>query len=464
MLSEEIIRGESKNVEFKVSLPGKSEQYTKTVVAFANCQGGKIIIGVDNDTREVIGVDRDDVFQLMDKIANAVDDSCEPQIVPDIEPKTVDGKTVIVITVSPEPNRPYYLRSRGKDKGTYIRLGGTTRPAGPEKIHELEMEGARISWDELTCVGFPVTDKTVKKLCRDIMKYRQEAELPKKTVTKTQLLNWKVLKEAEGTVLASNAFALLTSDHFFFSKTQCAVFKGTERTVFLDKREYTGPLYEQIEEAVAFVLRNIRLGATIRGLLRHEEYELPVEAIREMIINAHCHRNMLDESCVQVAVYDDRLEVTSPGGLYNGLTYDEMLNGRSVLRNRVIANVFNQMGLIEAWGTGIKRIREEAAKYRLRDPEFLEFDDMFRINLYRYTDDANDANRDANDANHDANDTDQFMMILAILEQEPQINQFELASRIGVSRATIQRVLKKMVNNHLISRIGSTRGYWQINR
>jgi predicted HTH transcriptional regulator len=122
------------------------------------------------------------------------------------------------------------------------------------------------------------------------------------------------------------------------------------------------------------------------------------------------------------------------------------------------------MGLIEAWGTGIKRIREEAAKYKLRDPEFLEFDDMFRINLYRYTDDANDANRDANDANHDANDTDQFMMILAILEQEPQINQFELASRIGVSRATIQRVLKKMVNNRLISRIGSTRGYWQINR
>jgi len=404
MTAEEIIWGESKNIEFKASLPDKSEKYIKTLIAFANCQGGKLIIGMDDKTRKVIGVDRDDVFQIMDSIANAVDDSCAPQIVPDIEPKTIDGKTVIVITVSPEPNRPYYLKAKGKEKGTFIRLAGTTRAAGAEKIRELEIEGARISWDELTCVGFPVTDKAVKKLCRDIVKYRRAAELSKKAVTKTQLINWKVLKEAEGQELATNAFALLTSDHFFFSKTQCAVFKGTGRSIFLDKREYTGPLYEQIEEAVAFVLRNIRLGATIRGLLRHEEYELPVEAIREMIVNAHCHRNMLDESCVQVAIYDDRLEVTSPGGLYNGLTYEQMMSGRSKLRNKAVANVFNQMGLIDAWGTGVKRIRDAAAEYGLPEPEFLEMDDTFRINLYRYSDDANGANGVNHDA-HDANET-----------------------------------------------------------
>ena len=127
-------------------------------------------------------------------------------------------------------------------------------------------------------------------------------------------------------------------------------------------------------------------------MLRHEEYELPVEAIREMIVNAHCHRNMLDEACVQVAIYDDRLEVTSPGGLYNGLTYEQMMSGRSKLRNKAVANVFNQMGLIDAWGTGVKRIRDAAAEYGLPEPEFLEMDDTFRINLYRYSDDANGAN------------------------------------------------------------------------
>lgn len=140
---------------------------------------------------------------------------------------------------------------------------------------------------------------------------------------------------------------------------------------------------QRFEEAVNFVLRNIRLGATIDGLVRKEKYELPPEAIREMIINAHCHRNLLDESCIQVAVYDDRLEVTSPGGLYNGLTYEEVMTGHSKIRNKAIANIFSQMGLVEAWGSGIKRIFNAAKEYDLPEPKFQEFDNMFRVELFR---------------------------------------------------------------------------------
>ena len=117
--------------------------------------------------------------------------------------------------------------------------------------------------------------------------------------------------------------------------------------------------------------------------MRKEKYELPPEAIREMIINAHCHRNILDESCIQVAIYDDRLEVTSPGGLYNGLTYEEVMNGHSKIRNKGIANIFSQMGLIEAWGSGIKRILNAAEKYGLPKPRIQEFDNMFRVELFR---------------------------------------------------------------------------------
>ena len=215
------------------------------------------------------------------------------------------------------------------------------------------------------------------------MQYRKESGLPVRNVTSAQLINWKLLRCTGASLLASNAYVLLVSDYFPYSKTQCAVFKGKERTVFLDKREFTGSVYEQIEEATTFVLRNIRLGAVIEGLVRKEFYELPVEAIREMIVNAHCHRNLTDASCVQVAVYDDRLEVTSPGGLYNGLTYEEIMSGHSKLRNRAIANIFNQMGLIEAWGTGIRRIKEAAKSYGLPSPEILVYDDMFRVNLYR---------------------------------------------------------------------------------
>ena len=245
------------------------------------------------------------------------------------------------------------------------------------------MEGDRISWDELTCVGYPVSEEATEKLCQDIEKFRKKAGMSEHSVKKEQLINWKILKQSEGQFLATNAYALLTSDYFSFSKTQCAVFKGIDRAVFLDKREFIGPIYTQIEEAVDFVLRNIRLGATIDGLVRKEKYELPPEAIREMIINAHCHRNLLDESCIQVAVYDERLEVTSPGGLYNGLTYEEVMNGHSKIRNKGIANIFSQMGLVEAWGSGIKRILNAAEEYGLSKPRFQEFDNMFRVELFR---------------------------------------------------------------------------------
>ena len=481
MVEDTMFSGESKNIEYKVSLPDKNEKYMKTIVAFANTQGGKLIVGVDDKTHQVVGVENDILFPLMDGIANAVSDSCEPQIIPDIEPQTIDGKTVIVVTVEAGKNRPYYLKSKGKDNGTYIRVAGTSRQAFPEKIKELEMEGARISWDELTCVGYPVSEEATEKLCRDIEKFRKKAGMSKHSVKKEQLINWKILKQSEGQLLATNAYALLTSDYFSFSKTQCAVFKGTDRAVFLDKREFTGPIYMQIEEAVDFVLRNIRLGATIDGLVRKEKYELPPEAIREMIINAHCHRNLLDESCVQIAIYDDRLEVTSPGGLYNGLTYEEVMNGHSKIRNKGIANIFSQMGLVEAWGSGIKRILNGAEEYGLPKPRFQEFDNMFRVELFRnpypMTDDKEKHRRSIGEASEkhrrsigeasekqrkaDLNDTQQ--KIVKLLSENPQLSAVKLAEKIGVASRNIENNIKMLKEYGILIRHGSPKnGYWEI--
>lgn len=173
MAKDELFSGESKNIEYKVVVPDKSEKYMKTVVAFANTQGGRLVIGIDDKTHKIIGVDNDILFQTMDALTNAISDSCEPQIIPDIEPQTVEGKTVIVITVEAGKNRPYYIKSQGKAKGTYIRVAGTSRPAHQEKISELEMEGARISWDELTCVGYEVTEEATQALCKDIEDFRK---------------------------------------------------------------------------------------------------------------------------------------------------------------------------------------------------------------------------------------------------------------------------------------------------
>lgn len=470
--------GERKDIEFKETLPKDSEKYTKTIIAYANTQGGHLIVGVADETREIIGVDQSVLFQTMDSIANAVSDSCVPQIIPEIEPYTIDGRTIIIVTVDSEPNRPYYLKSMGKEKGTYVRVGATTRLASPEKTKELEMEGAKISWDELICVGYKVTENAIKKLCRDMNQYRREMQEEKEgarklpAVTRTNLENWKLLKKSKDGYLASNAFVLLTGNYFDYSRTQCAVFAGTERGEFIDKQDYSGPLYEQVEQAYAFVLRNIRRSAKVEGLVRRESHELPPEAVREMIINAHCHRNFLDESCVQVALYDDRLEVTSPGGLCYGLTLKEALDGRSRQRNRAVAKVFNQMGLIEAWGNGLKSIQKKAKEYDLPDPEFIEMPETFRVNLYRRplsgrnvggisAKVGNDVGENVGDVGENVGDAKET--VIRIITDNKNVSALQIAKAMSVTQRTVERYIKELREEGKLVRHGFAHGgYWEV--
>lgn len=251
------------------------------------------------------------------------------------------------------------------------------------------MEGSRISWDELPLYDYPATEESISKLCSDMNQFREAYAKEKgiegglSIVSVKNLENWGVIKKNGESYTSSNAFALLTGDYFRYSRIQCAVFAGKTRGTFIDRKEYSGPVYEQIEEAYKFVLRNIRLSAEVVGLIRHDYYEFPLRVIREMIINAVCHRNYLENGCIQVALYEDRLEVTSPGGFYLGLTLEEALNGTSRQRNKVLAEVFSEMKLVEGWGSGFSLIINGAKECGLKKPEFIESPNAFRINLFR---------------------------------------------------------------------------------
>ena len=199
-----------------------------------------------------------------------------------------------------------------------------------------------------------------------------------------------------------------------------------------------------------------------------------------MIINAHCHRNLLDESCIQVAIYDDRLEVTSPGGLYNGLTYEEVMNGHSKLRNKGIANVFSQMGLVEAWGSEIKRIFNCAREYGLPEPKVQEFDNMFRVELFRVnpiTDQANQATNQANQATNQANQdlerldqvedenvlSEKEIEILNLVRMQPSITQKEMANALDWNLASVKYYITKLKEKNYLKKQGSSqKGKWVI--
>lgn len=469
MLADDIKAGESANIEFKVEVPKKSEKYMKSVVAFANTAGGKIFIGVDDKTHEIVGVDKDEVFKIMDNITNTISDICYPQIFPNIGVNTIDGKSIIVIEIYPGARRPYYIKSLGKEAGTYIRVSGTSRPADEAILKDLELQGTNHSFDEMVCVEQKYDAYKAEALCAAIKKYMVQAAKTKgekdkvKDVTVQNLVNWGVLKNLEGALVPTNAFVLLTDNTFPFAKIQCALFKGTERVVFIDKRDFDGPLYEQIEEAYDFVLKHINLGAEINGLVRNDSYELPTVAIREAVVNAVTHRNFLDRACVQVAVYDDRVEITSPGMLYGGLTIEQIKEGGSKIRNRCIAEVFSRMKIIESWGTGIKRMFSSCKEYGIREPELLEIGDSFRVNLYRPSyNEVHQSSPKSSLIGSPKNVNQTQKKILAMILENPEITQTAMAEKLDISSRAIKKNIKVLVDKGLVERIGSARkGYWK---
>lgn len=487
MTLEEIKCGESKNIEFKVQLPDDSKKYMKTIVAYANTSGGKIIIGVDDVTRSIVGVEPSSVFQIMDKIVNAVSDMCIPQIVPDVTFQTIEGKCIVQIEIYPGQNRPYYIQSMGKENGTYIRVAGTSRPVDEVILKDLEYQGTGKSYDEIVNVEIDYDEKQALKLCNNIRKYIAESkEQPiskVRKITVTNLENWGILKKNGQNYLPTNAFVLFTNNTFRFAKIQCALFKGEDRAVFIDRREFAGPIYDQIEEAYQFVLKHINLGATIDGIVRKDKYELPPESIREAIINSVCHRCYLDHSCVQIAVYDNRVEITSPGMLYGGLTVEQAISGRSKIRNVCIAEVFSRMGIIEQWGTGLQRMIRGCREYGVREPEFVDMGDAFRVIFYRSNKETGIENMERfavtgtesrntgtetgiemieDELLSDLSDTEK--KVVKLILKNPEITQDKMAELMGMSKNGIRYVMNKLKNKGILVREGATKkGKWSIN-
>lgn len=390
MTLDEISNGEKENIEFKVDIPQKSESYMRTVVAFANANGGRLVFGVEDRTWQVTGLAREAVFQKMDAITNAIYDSCEPKITANAAIQELNGKYIIVVDVPAGMQRPYFIKSQGVIEGVYQRVSGTTRKAALYQIQEMTLAARNRSYDSEK-VERELSIDEMNAFCNRLYHHAKElcagekAKAALRHIGISQLLSFKAVHEESGKYYATNGYQLLDGrlDEYPEASIQCAVFKGTVRNIFITQKEFVGCIDEEIESAYNFVLEHIDMGARIDGLVRQDIYELPIRTIREIITNAVCHRSYLCPGKVQVALFDDRLEVTSPGMLDKDLTVEKMKAGISKIRNGVIAKIFAYMNMIEAWGTGIPKMFEEAKDYGLKEPELQDMGSDFRINLYR---------------------------------------------------------------------------------
>lgn len=395
--------------------------------------------------------------------------------------QTIDDKTIIIAEISPGKQRPYYIKSLGIKDGTYIRVSGTSRPAGRDLTAEMYYEDEGRSYDKVIRRDLTVMDEEIEELCRQMKEVavaNAKSESQKeavKDVSKNVLLSWGLLAEAEdGSIHPTNGYVFLLGKDDFLSYIQCGMFKGKTRAVFVDKREYGGPLWKQVDDAFQFVLRNIHLGAKLEGIYRKDIYELPPDSIRELIINAVMNCSYLQNSHIQVAIYDDRLEITSPGGLMSGVTLDKMKEGYSKIRNRALAHAFSYMNLIEAWGSGIPKLMEAMSEYGLCEPEFCDMEIGFRINLYRNTEDAlvdttQGTERTTQGTTQVTQDTTQVRLteedkaVLAAIKEQHNITQKEIAAKLGWKVDRVKYYLNKMKHWNIVKRVGtSQKGYWEI--
>ena len=308
-IKEIIKRPEGRRLEFKEVLPEYAD-LAKTIVAFANDAGGELYIGVQNNPREIVGLPEEELMKIEEQVSSIIFDRCYPAVLPEITFLTDDDKHIIRVVIYRGSTPPYYLKNKGKLKGTYIRIGSTNRLADEEIISELERRKRNVSFDSEL-----ILDKPIDKL--NIENFKQEYKDRTGEDIDTQALRkLDLIKKIDGIEYPTNALVLFSDDElrrtlFPFAKVECARFKGIASEEFIDQKSILSNITTQAEEAYNFILRHINKGATIEGVYTISHWEYPVKAIREVIRNAIVHRDYsLTGKDVKVAIYDDMIEET----------------------------------------------------------------------------------------------------------------------------------------------------------
>ena len=376
MLEELLARSESKTLEFKENA-GSLHKIVQTVIAFANTAGGTLVIGIQDKTKNVIGVKN--ILQDEERIASAIADSVSPTLLPNLQFISWRDKDVLIVTVPHSPG-PFYLKDKGVDNGVYVRLGSTNRIADAAFIAEIKRVKEHTSFDQL-----PELQATPDDL--DMNLARKLFTAIDKPFTKTTLRSLELIVDHRDTPRPTKGGLMLFGkqrDELFPDPfIRLARFEGTTKTTAIDHADIKSAFPLAIGETLTFIRRNTSMRAVIQSPRREDIPEYPPEAVREAVINALLHADYSTmRSSIQVAIFDDRMEITNPGPLPLGLSMEAALSGVSQLRNKVLGRVFRELNLIEQWGSGLNRMSNICLQQGISPPKFEELGHFFRVTLY----------------------------------------------------------------------------------
>ena len=345
----------------------------KTLVAFANTAGGRLIVGVADD-HQVLGVSHP--LDEEERLCSLIADGIAPRLVPNVEMITVDGKTLLMVDVFVSGSRPHWLKAEGPEHGVYVRLGSSSRQADQALIDELRRTAEGVVFDELPMPELDLEDLdlvSAKGLFGGISALDDQALRTLKLVTKYQ----GRLVPTKGAVLL---FGKERTQHFPDAWVQCGRFVGTDKAAIFDHIDIHEPLPQAVESIMLFLKKHAMRGADFTEARRKDVWSIPLTLLREAVINALVHSDYSQRGApIRIAFFDDRIEIENPGILLPGMTMEEMRLGVSKIRNHVIARVFRELNLIEQWGSGVRRIYSEALALGLPEPQFLEVGMRLRV-------------------------------------------------------------------------------------
>lgn len=389
-ISDVINQPENEKIDFTRDLSSK-DSFLKKVCAFANSSGGHIIIGIEDQSRKIIGINENEIFDLDEKITNIVVDNFDPVVTFYLKAQNFKEKIVLILEILPGPFTPYYIKSKGKPDGIYVRVGSSNRQASPEKIAELERRRLNISFDSTEIFSSDKNALDFGLIDYYLERRHQINNIPKVDVSDRFLESIKVIKRSGKSYVCTAAGILLfshsTSNFFPYAMVKCAKFKGNSSLEYIDKKEFNGSIITQVNNVINFFKINEQKMAKIKDIYREESYIVPVIAIREAVINAIVHRDYsLDNSDIKFNIYDDFIEIISPGRLLFGMDIEDIGKGISKTRNPVIARIFKEIGLIEEFGKGIYKINESVKEAGLAHPKYEEISEFFKVTIYKTQD------------------------------------------------------------------------------
>lgn len=445
----EIYGPEGLYIEYKEEVPNP-QTLSKTMVSFSNTKGGRIIIGVEDKSYKIVGIKSN--FDIEEYVMNVASNNCDPIITPAVELHTYGEKLIVIVDVPAGSIKPYHLKGKSVDGSTYIRVGSTCRLADKANIARLMREAVNESFDRLSISKTSDDDLDFGKIERhQILKFDRMGT-PKEKISDSYLKKIGIKKNAEkrslitcgGMLLFGKApqnISILSKANF-----KIARFKGKEMGNIIDHDVIEGTLDDQIEKTAQFVQKHMLFSGAIRGLKREDKFTYPMPAIREIITNAVVHRDYsraANES-IMCRIFDDRIEVESPGLLPMGVRVENLGEVQNT-RNPLIARFLFDMNYFDEWGQGIKRIIESCKSNGNPQPVFQEKDTTFMVTVFSKSGSIKFSFKERS------------ALLIDYIKSSKEIASQRYQELTGIGRAQAAKDFEQLIKSGMIRRTGKGR-------